>query len=351
MRCPTLSELPSPPTGKNGWPWNEESAQLPDTMPDGRNWPRISVSTPSYNQGEFIEETIRSVLLQGYPDLEYFVMDGGSNDDSVDIIRKYEPWLTQWVSEKDNGQLPAVNRGWNISTGNLIGWLNSDDQYSLGAMRLVATCWAENPDVGLIHGQAVIIDQTGRSVGLSGRDTPIVDALKRGGNSIAQPSTFITRQTFESVGFLNEDMDMTADLYYWLITELSDLRFVFIPRILSLFRLHQASKTSSVVGFGRDTLKIAQLLENDKQKWGIKDFEIKSFKAAAYMACARDKLSIHKLSEFRLYFIRSIICHPRTALRQISPNSNSSWYYFLLAGWPRSTLLFCKRLALRVFGN
>ena len=115
MQCPTLSELPSPPPGKTGWPWTEESRRLSSQTPDGRPWPRISVVTPSFNQGKFIEETIRSVLLQGYPNLEYFVFDGGSTDNSVEIIKKYSPWLTYWVSERDNGQSDAINRGLKMS--------------------------------------------------------------------------------------------------------------------------------------------------------------------------------------------------------------------------------------------
>src|SRR5689334_6100335 len=117
MRCPRLTGLPPPPPGRTDWPWTVETPQLPALRPDGSAWPRISIVTPSYNQGQFIEETIRSVLLQGYPDLEYIVIDGGSSDDSPAIIAKYAPWLTHWVSEPDRGQAHAINKGLVHATG------------------------------------------------------------------------------------------------------------------------------------------------------------------------------------------------------------------------------------------
>src|SRR5881628_3421443 len=134
MRCPRLNELPAAQVGKTGWPWTEESRRLQDQMPDGRPWPRISVVTPSYNQGQFIEETIRSILLQGYPDLEYLVLDGASTDNSVEIIKQYSPWLSYWTSEPDSGQSDAINRGLKMATGDFATWINSDDMLCKNAL-------------------------------------------------------------------------------------------------------------------------------------------------------------------------------------------------------------------------
>src|SRR5271166_5725136 len=134
MRCPTLAELPPPPSGKTGWPWTVETAQLPDTMPNGHPWPCISIVTPSYNQGEYIEETIRSILLQGYPNVEYIIMDGGSTDGTVDTVQRYKRWLMHWESAPDLGQAHAINKGLQRCTGALFNWINSDDFLSRCAL-------------------------------------------------------------------------------------------------------------------------------------------------------------------------------------------------------------------------
>ncbi len=163
MHCSTLNELPAPPPGKTGWPWTEESPQLPGTMPDGSPWPSVSIVTPSLNQRQFIEETIRSVLLQGYPDLEYIIIDGGSTDGSLEIIKKYEPWLAYRVSERDRGQSHAINKGWQRARGEILAWLNSDDTYNPGAIRCAVEALRANPGVAMVSSEMTYTDDSSRS--------------------------------------------------------------------------------------------------------------------------------------------------------------------------------------------
>ena len=160
MRCPTFSQLPSASQGRIGWPWTEAVPPLAATAPDGRAWPKISVVTPSYNQGKFIEETIRSILLQSYPNLEYIIIDGGSTDDSVQIIRKYEQWLTYWVSEPDRGQAHAINKGFARCTGELMGWINSDDSLFPNALHYLAVAHQKQPQAILL-GNVLHFSDTG----------------------------------------------------------------------------------------------------------------------------------------------------------------------------------------------
>ena len=161
----TLARLPPPPPGRSGWPWTEAPSPLPPRRADGSPWPRISIVTGSHNQGNYLEETLRSVLLQGYPDLEYIVVDGGSGDGSLQIIERYAPFLTHWEEQPDRGQAAALNSGFRRATGEILAFLNSDDTYLPGALARVALAIDERRHRHLVTGRCLFVDSAGRSIG------------------------------------------------------------------------------------------------------------------------------------------------------------------------------------------
>jgi glycosyltransferase involved in cell wall biosynthesis len=244
MYRPTLSELPPPPLGKVGWPWTEETRQLPNVMLDGSSWPRVTIVTPSYNQAQFLEETIRSVLLQGYPDLEYFVMDGGSTDGSVQIIQKYAPWLAGWVSEKDQGQADAINKGWQRSTGDLLGWLNSDDMLTAGSIAATARTFKENSSIGFVFGDLEVIDAQGELLRMeTHQEFDLIETVRKT-IPISQPGSFLRRTVFERTGLLDSSLHFMMDFDYWLRAGLV-CRFGYLRQPVASFRQHDSAKSSS----------------------------------------------------------------------------------------------------------
>lgn len=246
MRCPTLNDLPTPPPDKTGWPWTEESPQLPDTMPDGSPWPKISIVTPSLNQGQFIEETIRSVLLQGYPNLEYIIVDGGSTDGTIEIIKKYEKWLTYWVSEPDDGQSHAINKGLRKSTGDIAAWLNSDDVYCENIFSVVSiNMWdGRTTRNNVFYGNCLIIDRESNCISIIyGRKAIHVDILKfwKGKFSIPQPALFLSGNLFRDT-LLDENLHYVMDWELLVrISKKSDL--VYYDYEMAKFREHHESKS------------------------------------------------------------------------------------------------------------
>ncbi len=204
--------------------------------------PRISIVTPSYNQGPYIEETIRSVLDQGYPNLEYIVMDGGSTDNSVAIIRKYESKLSFWVSEKDRGQSDAINRGWERSDGDILAYLNSDDAYEPGVLDSVTEVFRNHPEADLVYGDYSYMDSSGR-VYASFR-TPEVDlATLVMGNYISQPTVFLRRGLWQRIGPLNDELHYVMDFDYWIRAAVAGARFFPNSRPHARMRIHSVSKT------------------------------------------------------------------------------------------------------------
>ena len=205
--------------------------------------PRITVVTPSLNQAKFLEETIASVLDQDYPYVEYMIIDGGSRDGSVDIIRKYEKRLAYWISEPDSGQADAINKGWRRATGDILAYLNSDDTYCPGALQFVAEALARDPSVGLSYGRCNAIDEHSavlreRRV----REASFAEVL-RWSPSIPQPGMFMRRAVAESVGLLNTDLHYTMDYELTLRVGMK-YKMKFIPHVLANMRDHPAAKTA-----------------------------------------------------------------------------------------------------------
>jgi len=253
----TITKLPSPPPDKVGWPWTESSQGLPNTTFDGFLWPRISIITPSYNQGSFIEETIRSILLQNYPNLEYIIIDGGSNDETISIIRKYEPWLAYWVSEKDKGQTDAINKGWRRSSGQWITYLNSDDTLEPNTLfRIIDNC---HPTTDFIYGSCHLIDEHSQ-VSKCLHPPKIYLSQLVFGNVLPQPAVFFRYTMLDKIGYLDEKLHFGMDYEYWLRAILNGATFQrILPPALANFRQWTQSKTGSQQqGFQQDRFIITQ---------------------------------------------------------------------------------------------
>lgn len=295
-RCPTLAELPPPPPGKSGWPWTEESGQLPDLSgaegPDGSPWPSISIVTPSYNQGQFIEETIRSVLLQGYPNLEYIVIDGSSTDESVQIIKKYAPWLKYWISEPDRGQSHAINKGLKHCSGDIFNWINSDDLLTPGALHAVAMAWRKTPQT-IVAGAAINFDENG----LEDLHSPNAISLqnfvnwrkaRESGWMWQQPSTFLPGADVRKIGGVREDMRFSMD-HFLMIDLLQLCNVVYVPDVLARFRLHSDSKTMSFghLQFSLERLKKIRAMTN-LQKYVIAK-ELKQLQVSVQLTLAEQE--------------------------------------------------------------
>ena len=221
--------------------------------------PKISIITPSFNQGQYLEETILSVLNQDYPALEFFIIDGGSTDSSVEIIKKYAHRLTYWESKPDRGQSHAINKGFRMASGEIVAWLNSDDLLAPGALKVVAQAWQQNPGLGLISGQTEIIDQAGKPTGnIFGSEPNVINSLLSSENPISQPSTFFSTSALKEVGFLDETLHMSMDWDLWLRIG-ARYPTLFIPKMLSKSRNWEMTKTrTQLVRSGPEHIRIVK---------------------------------------------------------------------------------------------
>lgn len=250
-----LEVLPDPPAGMTGWPWDCEVA--PSSYAHIVDKPSISIVTPSYNQGRYIEKTIRSVLLQNYPATEYIVVDGGSSDGSVEIIERYSRWITHWTTGPDKGQTEAINKGLRKCTGDVFNWLNSDDYYDADCFRVLAERF-DTSKVDVLTGDYRLYSD----------DEPEKDRIVRYTRKptaeetyasvlVNQPSTFFRTEVIRSLGELNEDLNCLMDQDIWrrYLVAYGQERLLYVPTLLAHFRLHEESKTA-LLDFGKEDYMI-----------------------------------------------------------------------------------------------
>ncbi len=237
--------------------------------------PLVSIVTPSYNQARFLDATLRSVLEQDYPALEYLVVDGASTDGSVEIIRRYADRLTWWVSEKDSGQSEAINKGLRRAKGEIIGWLNSDDVYLPGAVRAAVEAFQAHPQAGLVYGDALAIDAEGREFNLMrASQYTLTDLLAF--KIICQPAAFMRRSVLEQVNYLNPAYHLLMDNLLWMnMARVAPI--VYIPQAWAAARYHdQAKNRTRGAAYGREArvliadlsaqAEFAPIIERDKKR-------------------------------------------------------------------------------------
>jgi glycosyltransferase involved in cell wall biosynthesis len=203
---------------------------------------RVTVVTPSYNQAKFLEKTIQSVLNQDYEDLEYIIIDGGSDDGSVDIIRKYEDKLAFWISEKDMGQTDAINKGFSKASGDVLAWLNSDDTYEPGAIAEAVTYLEKYPQVGLLYGDGNFIDAEDKIIGQFPSRQTDYQRLRNGYVHVCQQAAFFRAELWQQVGPLDPSFYFAMDYDLWVrLAKISEVKYE--PKLWANFRLHGDTKT------------------------------------------------------------------------------------------------------------
>ena len=205
-------------------------------------YPLVSIVTPSYNQAKYLEETIQSVINQTYPNIEYIIIDGGSDDGTLDIIRKYELHIAWWVSEKDKGQTDAINKGFAKAKGEILAWLNSDDTYLPNAVDEAVAYLMAHPEVGMVYGDANYIDSQGSVIGKFNAQQTSYARLRRGGVYIPQQASFFRASLWEQVGPLVPSFYFAMDYDLWVrFAKIAEIHY--FPRLWANFRLHDDAKT------------------------------------------------------------------------------------------------------------
>ena len=269
-------------------------------------FPKISIITPSYNQSCFLEQTIVSVIEQGYPNLEYFIVDGASTDGSVEIIKKYERQITGWVSEKDRGQTHAINKGFQQVSGEIVTWLNSDDYYLPGTLKRVAEIYWEK-HFNFLAGTVRLVNKEGlfmedRNAVWPSVNERLYDSLPY----IGQPASFFRRSLLDQVGLLDETFDYAMDFDFWLKLRRSGIEFTLVKDVFTCFRQHDQAKTS--LG---PLIFVNELFEKYATLWNLFDSEIRHMISHYSYLLVRENYASRN-NKILLYYL---LLHPGQAMK------------------------------------
>ncbi len=226
--------------------------------------PRVSIIMPSFNQGHFLEAAIQSVLAQSYPNIEFILVDGGSKDESLEIIKKYQQHFAWWVSEKDKGHADALNKGFSHATGEILAWLNSDDVYFPNAVAEAVAILQQQPEVGMVYADADLIDNSGAQIGRFAARQTDYRRMLRGSVHIPQATTFFRRGLWQQVGPLDLSLFFSFDYDLWVkIAKVSQV--LYVPRRWAQFRIHGDGKT--IVNDDRCYPDMLRVLQREGGGW------------------------------------------------------------------------------------
>ena len=282
----------------------------------------ISIITPSFNQADFLERTILSVLEQDYPNVEYLIADGASTDGSVDIIRRYardtstqlSTRLSWWCSEVDAGQADAINKGFTHAKGDIIAWLNSDDLYLPETLSKVAKLFAKNPTAGIIYGDVLSIDGDGNPINVQ-QFAPYKLNDLMAFNIISQPAVFMRRSVLEQAGYLDINYHFLLDHHLWLrMAQLAPM--IYTPQILAKARYHEDAKNiAHAERFGTEAFKILDWMETQPLMVNILRDEKKEILAGAHHLDAFYLVEAGKMKAGLKAYWRTFRYNPKTALK------------------------------------
>ena len=242
MQGLTPKGLPLPPPGRAGWPWIADTP-APEAASDGRAWPRISIVTPSLNQGPYVEEAIRSVLLQEYPNVELIVADGGSTDGSVETIGRYRDQLAHWICERDAGPAHALNKGFRLASGEILGFLNADDLLLPGSLAKVVREFRAHPSGDVVSGHGYLANASGKVGAPFISDRWNLTRFAYDACVLVQAATFFRRSMFQEVKGFNERNQTAWDMELWADMALAGATFHSFDEFLAVYRVHVASIT------------------------------------------------------------------------------------------------------------